>query len=252
MSGRRRSAGSERCSLQASSSTASLELWRQPLTWVAEGRTHERAVLFLLNSMNVRVICWIGKRKSRVTAGAMSPVRPLCMRVPFVHSLHVPAAWWVGHGTSWSRFLPHRDIAQLHMFSSVCKSSWKGKCEETRVLDKGEMWRDAISSALQIGANLLFPAVKDSFSFVLQGGNYVVNLLDSHGAPISILLICFLEAVAVSWCYGTQFFSLPVSPIFPLLIHVCSSNLLTETADDDLIVVCWFACKSWQTTSNLN
>ena len=38
--------------------------------------------------------------------------------------------------------------------------------------------------------------------FLFQGGNYVVNLLDNHGAPISILFICFLEAVAVNWCYG--------------------------------------------------
>ena len=40
------------------------------------------------------------------------------------------------------------------------------------------------------------------YCILAQGGNYVVNLLDNHGAPISILFICFLEAVAVNWCYG--------------------------------------------------
>ena len=40
--------------------------------------------------------------------------------------------------------------------------------------------------------------------YCCQGGNYVVNLLDTRGAPISILFICFLEAMAISWFYGER------------------------------------------------
>ncbi|CAL1527008.1 unnamed protein product [Lymnaea stagnalis] len=39
------------------------------------------------------------------------------------------------------------------------------------------------------------------------GGIYVVQLMDTYGAPISILLIVFLEAIAVSWIYGVDRFS---------------------------------------------
>ncbi|XP_059166029.1 sodium-dependent serotonin transporter-like, partial [Physella acuta] len=39
------------------------------------------------------------------------------------------------------------------------------------------------------------------------GGIYVVQLMDTYGAPISILLVVFLEAVAVSWIYGVDRFS---------------------------------------------
>ncbi|KAK2165132.1 hypothetical protein LSH36_54g02004, partial [Paralvinella palmiformis] len=34
------------------------------------------------------------------------------------------------------------------------------------------------------------------------GGNYVLALLDAHGAPSAILFICFVEAIAVNWFYG--------------------------------------------------
>lgn len=40
-----------------------------------------------------------------------------------------------------------------------------------------------------------------------NGGQYVVTLIDTHGAPISILFICFLEAIAVNWFYGVNKFS---------------------------------------------
>ncbi|KAH9487583.1 hypothetical protein Btru_072326 [Bulinus truncatus] len=39
------------------------------------------------------------------------------------------------------------------------------------------------------------------------GGFYVVQLMDTYGAPISILLVVFLEAVTVSWIYGVDRFS---------------------------------------------
>ena len=39
------------------------------------------------------------------------------------------------------------------------------------------------------------------------GGQYVVTLLDRHAAPISLIFICFCEAIAVSWFYGVQRFS---------------------------------------------
>ncbi|ELU16974.1 hypothetical protein CAPTEDRAFT_180018 [Capitella teleta] len=39
------------------------------------------------------------------------------------------------------------------------------------------------------------------------GGNYVLALLDAHGAPIAILCICFLECIAISWFYGVRRFA---------------------------------------------
>ncbi|XP_041346644.1 sodium-dependent serotonin transporter-like [Gigantopelta aegis] len=39
------------------------------------------------------------------------------------------------------------------------------------------------------------------------GGIYVVQLFDTYGAPISILLVVFFEAAAVSWIYGVKRFS---------------------------------------------
>ncbi|XP_064612763.1 sodium-dependent serotonin transporter-like [Liolophura sinensis] len=44
-------------------------------------------------------------------------------------------------------------------------------------------------------------------SSTTYGGQYVISLLDRHGAPISILLICFCESIAVSWFYGARRFS---------------------------------------------
>ena len=38
--------------------------------------------------------------------------------------------------------------------------------------------------------------------YILQGGIYLVQLLDTYGAPISILFIVCVEAIAVSWIYG--------------------------------------------------
>ena len=35
-----------------------------------------------------------------------------------------------------------------------------------------------------------------------QGGIYLVQLMDTYGAPISIIFVVFLEAIAISWIYG--------------------------------------------------
>ncbi|VDM01286.1 unnamed protein product [Schistocephalus solidus] len=40
-----------------------------------------------------------------------------------------------------------------------------------------------------------------------NGGYYVLTLLDTYGAPFSILFIVFCECVALCWCYGTRRFS---------------------------------------------
>jgi solute carrier family 6 dopamine transporter-like protein 3 len=39
---------------------------------------------------------------------------------------------------------------------------------------------------------------------VLQGGAYVVNLMDRYAAGYSILFAVFFESLAVSWFYGKK------------------------------------------------
>ncbi|KAL4224062.1 hypothetical protein ACF0H5_017519 [Mactra antiquata] len=39
------------------------------------------------------------------------------------------------------------------------------------------------------------------------GGQYVITLLDTHAAPVALIFICFVEAIAVNWFYGVQRFS---------------------------------------------
>ena len=51
----------------------------------------------------------------------------------------------------------------------------------------------------------------------LQGGIYVVQLFDTYAAPISILLVVFLEAVAVNWIYGKLVGSVPKHTISGLI-----------------------------------
>ncbi|KAK3591527.1 hypothetical protein CHS0354_031637, partial [Potamilus streckersoni] len=34
-----------------------------------------------------------------------------------------------------------------------------------------------------------------------HGGIYVVQLMDTYGAPISLIFVVFLEATAISWIY---------------------------------------------------
>ncbi|KAL3856698.1 hypothetical protein ACJMK2_011422 [Sinanodonta woodiana] len=40
-----------------------------------------------------------------------------------------------------------------------------------------------------------------------HGGIYVVQLMDTYGAPISLIFVVFLEATAISWIYGVERFS---------------------------------------------
>lgn len=53
------------------------------------------------------------------------------------------------------------------------------------------------SPRLQIHSRL-FPGVP------IQGGPYIVKLLEEFGAGCSILAVVFLEAIAVSWFYGEE------------------------------------------------
>lgn len=39
------------------------------------------------------------------------------------------------------------------------------------------------------------------------GGQYVITLLDTHAAPVALIFICLIEAIAVNWFYGTRRFS---------------------------------------------
>lgn len=47
-----------------------------------------------------------------------------------------------------------------------------------------------------------FDSSKIGYHDDVQGGNYVVNLLDSYGTSMSVLFIVFIESVAVCWLYG--------------------------------------------------
>ena len=51
-----------------------------------------------------------------------------------------------------------------------------------------------------------------------QGGTYVVYLMDNHAAPISLIFICLMEVVAVSWFYGQ----------YTLTVLLCANRLLAE------------------------
>ncbi|XP_036359791.1 sodium-dependent serotonin transporter-like isoform X2 [Octopus sinensis] len=56
-------------------------------------------------------------------------------------------------------------------------------------------------------AFLLVYCLLGGLATTTYGGIYVVQLLDTYGAPISILFVVFLESVAVSWIYGVNRFS---------------------------------------------
>lgn len=45
---------------------------------------------------------------------------------------------------------------------------------------------------------------------LLQGGIYVLTLLDKYAAGTSILFGVLIEAIGVSWFYGKQFALLPL------------------------------------------
>nr|KAG5713158.1 hypothetical protein BaRGS_007685 [Batillaria attramentaria] len=56
-------------------------------------------------------------------------------------------------------------------------------------------------------AGLMLYCFLGSLITTTYGGIYVVQLFDTYAAPISILLVVFLEAVAVNWIYGVDRFS---------------------------------------------
>lgn len=56
-------------------------------------------------------------------------------------------------------------------------------------------------------AGLMVYCFLGSLTTATYGGIYVVQLFDTYAAPISILLVVFLEAVAVNWIYGVKRFS---------------------------------------------
>lgn len=43
--------------------------------------------------------------------------------------------------------------------------------------------------------------------FILQGGVYLVNLLNVYGPGLAILFVVFVEAAGVCWIYGVDRFS---------------------------------------------
>lgn len=38
----------------------------------------------------------------------------------------------------------------------------------------------------------------------MQGGNYIVNLLDAHGTAMPLLFVVLIESVAICWLYGAD------------------------------------------------
>ncbi|XP_013392308.1 sodium-dependent serotonin transporter isoform X3 [Lingula anatina] len=56
-------------------------------------------------------------------------------------------------------------------------------------------------------AGLMVYCFLGALSTTTEGGYNVFVLLDSHGVPISILFIVFIEAIAVNWFYGVNRFS---------------------------------------------
>ncbi|UYV74338.1 hypothetical protein LAZ67_11003119 [Cordylochernes scorpioides] len=42
---------------------------------------------------------------------------------------------------------------------------------------------------------------------VVQGGNYLVTLLDAYGTSMSVLFVVFVESATVCWFYGAERFS---------------------------------------------
>ncbi|ESO82402.1 hypothetical protein LOTGIDRAFT_134594 [Lottia gigantea] len=54
---------------------------------------------------------------------------------------------------------------------------------------------------------LMFYCFLGGLASTTYGGIYIVQLMDVYAAPISILLVVFLEAIAVGWIYGVKQFS---------------------------------------------
>ncbi|NP_001191502.1 serotonin transporter [Aplysia californica] len=96
------------------------------------------------------------------------------------------------------------------------------------------------------------------------GGIYVIQLMDTYGAPISILLIVFLEAVAVSWIYGVDRFSHDIetmlgtapgpfwrvswtyiSPLFLLVLFILSLMTSPPPQYGDYVYPYWSLAVGW-------
>ncbi|XP_050408843.1 sodium-dependent serotonin transporter [Patella vulgata] len=96
------------------------------------------------------------------------------------------------------------------------------------------------------------------------GGIYVVQLFDVYAAPISILLVVFLEAVAVSWIYGVKQFSKDIesmlgkppgifwqicwayiSPVFLLTLFILSVYNTEPPAYGNYVYPFWSLAIGW-------
>lgn len=54
---------------------------------------------------------------------------------------------------------------------------------------------------------VVFYCFLGSLPTTTYGGQYVITLMDTHAAPVALIFICFVEAIAVNWFYGVQRFS---------------------------------------------
>ncbi|KAK4004819.1 hypothetical protein OUZ56_006542 [Daphnia magna] len=100
------------------------------------------------------------------------------------------------------------------------------------------------------------------------GGMYLVDLLNVYGPGIAILFLVFVEAMGVSWCYGTQRFSNDiesmlgfqpgpfwkitwayVSPIFILLIFICTLVDPVPLDTQDYTYPAWSIKVGWVLTA---
>ncbi|KAI9561180.1 hypothetical protein GHT06_012136 [Daphnia sinensis] len=110
------------------------------------------------------------------------------------------------------------------------------------------------------------PPIYDSI--MEQGGMYLVDLLNVYGPGIAILFLVFVEAMGVSWCYGTQRFSNDiesmlgfqpgpfwkitwayVSPIFILLIFICTLVDPVPLDTQDYTYPAWSIKVGWVLTA---
>lgn len=116
-------------------------------------------------------------------------------------------------------------------------------------------------------AGLMLYCLLGGLATTTYGGIYVVQLLDTHGAPISILFVVFLESVAVSWIYGVNRFSddiesmigyrpgifwrvcwCVVSPIFLITLFILSMINYTQPKYGDYEYPAWSISIGWLIT----
>lgn len=133
-----------------------------------------------------------------------------------------------------------------------------GVCDEWPILGrKRELFVAALIGYCFLGA----------LPTTTYGGNYVVYMLDTHAAPISILFICFLEAIAVNWFYGVNRFSDDlekmlgfrpgifwrvcwsiISPIFLLVLFILSIVAYKPMELNGYVYPDWAAVVGWLIT----